>query len=57
MVTDVNPPREVILDVGAQMIELRNLEMAIEWLRIMPDHNRTQAVISFTSNDELSVLD
>jgi hypothetical protein len=47
----------VILDVGAQILELSNLEVAREWLKIMPDHDRTQAVVFFNDSDELSVLD
>jgi Protein of unknown function (DUF3638)/Protein of unknown function (DUF3645) len=57
MVTKMEPPVQVILDVGAQILELSNLEVAREWLKIMPDHDRTQAVVFFNDSDELSVLD
>jgi hypothetical protein len=57
MVTKMTPPAQVILDVGAQILELSNLEVARKWLKIMSDHDRTQAVVFFNDSDELSVLD
>ena len=57
MVTKMEPTIEVILDVGAQVLELSNLEVAREWLKMMSDHDRTQAVVFFDNSDELSVLD
>ena len=47
----------VILDVGAQILELSNLEVAQQWLGMMSDLQRTQAVVFFSDRDELSVLD
>jgi hypothetical protein len=38
MVTKIEPPIEVIFDVEAQILELSNLEVAREWLKMMPDH-------------------
>jgi Protein of unknown function (DUF3638)/Protein of unknown function (DUF3645) len=57
MVTKMEPPTQVILDVGAQILELSNLGVAREWLKIMPDHDHKQAVVFFNDSDELSVLD
>lgn len=57
MVTKMEPPVRVILDVGAQILELTNLGVAKEWLKRMPDHDRTQAVVFFDDWDELSILD
>ena len=57
MVTKMEPPAQVILDIGAQILELSNLGVAREWLKIMPDHDRTRAVVFFDDSDELSVLD
>ncbi len=57
MVTKIEPTIKVILDVGAQVLELSNLGVAREWLKMMSDHDRMQAVVFFNDSDELSVLD
>lgn len=46
----------VILDVGAQILELNNSEVAETWLS-MTDKNSTKAVVFFDDHEELSVLD
>ncbi|KIW67539.1 hypothetical protein PV04_06783 [Phialophora macrospora] len=56
-VAEMDPPAQVILDVGAQILELSNVEVATEWLKRTQDHERTQAVVFFSDDDELSVLD
>ncbi|TVY36417.1 hypothetical protein LSUB1_G007938, partial [Lachnellula subtilissima] len=56
MVTKMKPAVQVILDVGAQILELGNLGFAREWL-MMSDLERAQAVVFFDDNDELSILD
>lgn len=56
MVTNLDQPTRVILDVGAQILELQNIEVAEQWLKIMPEQG-TQAVVYFNEADELSVLD
>ncbi|TVY87635.1 hypothetical protein LAWI1_G008611, partial [Lachnellula willkommii] len=56
MVTEMRPKVQVILDVGAQILELGNLGFAREWLK-MSDLKRTQAAVFFDDNDELSILD
>ncbi|VBB80720.1 Putative protein of unknown function [Podospora comata] len=43
----------VILDVGAQIVELSNLQFAKHWLSVVSD---ADAVIFFNDNDELSVV-
>ncbi|KUJ21678.1 uncharacterized protein LY89DRAFT_637548 [Mollisia scopiformis] len=48
---------QVILDVGAQILELDNLEVAKEWLKMMSNDEDAQAVIFCDDNDELCVLD
>ncbi|CZR56907.1 uncharacterized protein PAC_06796 [Phialocephala subalpina] len=55
MVTAMEPTVQVILDVGAQILELSNLDVAKQWLRMMPSHS-TQAVVFFNDNDELCVI-
>jgi hypothetical protein len=57
MVTGMEPTVRVVLDVGAQVLELSNLEVARMWLGMMLDHDRTQAVVYFNDTDDLSVLD
>ncbi|GJC90052.1 hypothetical protein ColLi_12890 [Colletotrichum liriopes] len=51
MVTRLKPPIRVILDVGAKVLELDNVEVAERWLEIMDDDQDTQAVIFCDGND------
>lgn len=46
---------KVLLDVGAQVLELRNHEVAKRWLELVPDYTALAAVY-FNENDELTVL-
>ncbi|KAI1763802.1 hypothetical protein GGR53DRAFT_466937 [Hypoxylon sp. FL1150] len=46
----------VILDVGAQILELNNQEVAESWLRKVTD-TKTQAVVFVNDDDEVSVVD
>lgn len=55
MVVASKPPVRVILDVGAQVLELRNEQVASAWLALVPEPE-AQAVIFFNDYDELSVL-
>ncbi|KAN0110108.1 hypothetical protein V8E51_006495 [Hyaloscypha variabilis] len=55
-VTKMSPRIQVILDVGAQILELSNLEVARKWLELVRQHDR-EAVIFFNYSDELSVID
>ncbi|RMZ74996.1 hypothetical protein DV737_g5547, partial [Chaetothyriales sp. CBS 132003] len=57
MVTEMDPPAQVVLDVGAQILELSNVEVAREWLKRTQDREEAQAVVFFNEDDELSVLD
>lgn len=54
-VMQLHPPVQVILDVGAQVLELDNLEMAKTWLRLHNDSK--EAVIFIDRNDEICVVD
>ncbi|KAI3325697.1 hypothetical protein HD806DRAFT_552951 [Xylariaceae sp. AK1471] len=56
-VIGMDPPVRVILDVGAQILELDNLGVAREWLSRIQDLDGTEAVVFFNVHDELSVLD
>lgn len=52
------PQVRVILDVGAQIIDLTNLQAAQCWLQmVQEDGDQTQAVIFFDEYDVLSVID
>ncbi|KAH7413550.1 hypothetical protein DE146DRAFT_761789 [Phaeosphaeria sp. MPI-PUGE-AT-0046c] len=53
---NASPPIRVILDVGAQILDLDNREVAEEWLRIS-DESSSKAVVFFDHSEELSVLD
>ncbi|KAF6811565.1 hypothetical protein CPLU01_15094 [Colletotrichum plurivorum] len=58
MVTRLEPPARVILDVGAQIQELDNLGVATRWLEMTDDdRENTQAVIFCDENDQLCVVD
>lgn len=54
MLVGQNPPIQVLLDVGAQVLELRNDEVAAHWLSRVPA-TRAQAVVFFNNDDELTV--
>lgn len=54
---NLDPPIQVILDVGAQILELSNLEMAKRWLERLPKEGSTQAVVFVNDNDDICVLD
>lgn len=48
-----NPEIRILLDVGAQMLELKNVELVQYWLALKPD---VAAAIFFGENDEPVVL-
>ena len=50
-----DPPVRVILDVGAQVLELTNEQVARSWLGQV-DPSKAQAVIYFNTRNELSVM-
>ncbi|KAL2886155.1 hypothetical protein HOO65_070617 [Ceratocystis lukuohia] len=56
-VTQMTPPVRVILDVGAQTLELGNEEVAREWLSMVTEDAQTQAAVFVNAKDELSVVD
>lgn len=56
LVTNLDTPVRVILDVGAQVLELGNFDVARQWLRKTTD-NHIKAVVFFDDDDELSVVD
>ncbi|RMZ68305.1 very large low complexity [Pyrenophora seminiperda CCB06] len=57
MVNAMEPPAQVILDAGAQILELSNMQVAEKWLRMCNlDRTKAKAVVFF-NDEELSVLD
>ncbi|KAF5635112.1 uncharacterized protein FTJAE_6495 [Fusarium tjaetaba] len=56
MVFRMSPNTRVILDVGAQIVDLTNQEFAKQWLACYQDHDSTQAVVFFNDNDEIVVI-
>ncbi|KAK1990734.1 hypothetical protein LX36DRAFT_737974 [Colletotrichum falcatum] len=57
MVVQLDPPARVILDVGAQILELDNIGVAKRWLEMIDDKEKTQAVIFCDENDHICVVD
>lgn len=57
MVMTLDPPTQVILDVGAQILELTNLEVAQAWLSMTSDDNKKQAVVFVNELDVICVVD
>lgn len=57
MLKTMSSKPRVILDVGAQVLDLTNVEMARAWLDQYGSDENTQAVIFFNDSDELVVLD
>ncbi|KAF7555952.1 hypothetical protein G7Z17_g1782 [Cylindrodendrum hubeiense] len=57
LVANLSSNTRVILDVGAQVIDLNNLEFARKWLSCYEGDEHTQAAIFFNELDELVVLD
>ena len=55
VINTFKPEVRVVLDVGAQILEMENTQVAQCWLSMRQD-DRTEAVVFF-NNDELSVLD
>ncbi|KAF5597927.1 hypothetical protein FPCIR_3503 [Fusarium pseudocircinatum] len=57
MVSDMSTNTRVILDVGAQVVDLTNQEFAKQWLACYQDHDSPQAVVFFNGSDEIIVID
>jgi hypothetical protein len=57
LVVNLDKPAQVILDVGAQVIELSNIEVAAEWLKMTASTPHKQAVVFFDESDNLTVCD
>ncbi|KAF2120460.1 hypothetical protein BDV96DRAFT_485186 [Lophiotrema nucula] len=56
VVTTMTYRTRVILDVGAQILELTNYQVASTWLRMLSSED-TKAVVYFNDDEQLSVLD
>ncbi|KAM3450666.1 hypothetical protein MY3296_005937 [Beauveria thailandica] len=47
----------VILDVGAQVLELTNIQVAKRWLELLPEEKNQEAVVFFDDDDDICVID
>ncbi|KAI1822778.1 hypothetical protein F4861DRAFT_371113 [Xylaria intraflava] len=56
VVVRLERPTRVILDVGAQILELNNQQVAQSWLRMVTEPE-TQAAVFINDDDELTVVD
>ncbi|EFR01627.1 hypothetical protein MGYG_04630 [Nannizzia gypsea CBS 118893] len=50
-----DPPVRVLLDVGAQVLELKNEQVAASWLQRVPS-SKAMAAVFFNDDNELTVL-
>ncbi|KAB5554451.1 hypothetical protein GE09DRAFT_1173514 [Coniochaeta sp. 2T2.1] len=57
LVVGLEDEAQVILDVGAQVIELSNIEVAAEWLKMTASTPAKQAVVFFDDADNIMVRD
>ncbi|KAM3543277.1 hypothetical protein ARSEF1564_003807 [Beauveria bassiana] len=48
---------QVILDVGAQVLELTNIQVAKRWLELLPVKQNQEAVVFFDDDDDIYVID
>lgn len=56
-ISKIKPPVKVLIDVGAQILELKNEQVAVEWLkRTKGPGCSAAAVVFFSDRDELLVL-
>lgn len=54
MVCSQEPCIQVLIDVGAQVLELKNCDVAEEWLKLAP---HAEAAVYFDESDELMAVD
>jgi hypothetical protein len=57
LISSLDPPAQVILDVGAQILELDNLGVAKYWLSKQPIEGDIQAVVFVNEDDDICVVD
>ncbi|RMJ25082.1 hypothetical protein PHISP_04065 [Aspergillus sp. HF37] len=57
LVANLDPPAQVILDVGAQILELSNVQVAQHWLNMLPEDGSIRAIVFVNDSDEICVLD
>ncbi|KAH7012087.1 uncharacterized protein B0I36DRAFT_369914 [Microdochium trichocladiopsis] len=57
MVVVMSPPVRVILDVGAQIIELDNLGVAKKWLNLLAHESGIEAAVFVDTDDNICVVD
>ncbi|OAR02436.1 hypothetical protein LLEC1_04029 [Akanthomyces lecanii] len=47
----------VVLDVGAQVLEYTNIQLAAKWLERIPSDQKQEAVVFFDDDDDICVID
>lgn len=57
MVSSADPPAQAVLDVGAQILELTNVQVAKHWLKILPKNGPIQVIVFVDDNDHICVID
>ncbi|KAF4333347.1 hypothetical protein FBEOM_12860 [Fusarium beomiforme] len=57
MVSKMSKNTRVILDVGAQVVDLTNQEFARQWLALHQNDDHTQAAIFVNDSDEIVIID
>ena len=57
LIVQMDPQVQVILDVGAQILELDNIGVAKSWLAMVRNRGDIQAVVYFDDDDRLCVID
>jgi hypothetical protein len=57
LITQSSPSIQVKLDVGAQILELSNVEIAREWLKQSSNHPVPEAIVFVDEDDNICVLD
>ncbi|KAF9769930.1 hypothetical protein IL306_012577 [Fusarium sp. DS 682] len=57
MVSNMSNNTRVILDVGAQVVDLTNQEFSMQWLALHQNDDHTQAVVFVNDNDETIIID
>ncbi|KAF2836054.1 hypothetical protein M501DRAFT_1026273 [Patellaria atrata CBS 101060] len=53
-ISEQSPNVCALIDVGAQVLEMQNIEVVQEWLKVVPD---AEAALYFDEHDELMVID
>ncbi|KAM3554434.1 hypothetical protein ARSEF4850_006456 [Beauveria asiatica] len=56
-VADIEKQIHVILDVGAQILDLTNVQVVMRWLELLPEGHQQEAVVYFNEYGDICVID